>query len=190
MEKESKVDMKALKANVKKAKDAANKSIKTADDAKNFVEKNKEKIEFVSKKLKGKDKENFDKIVSALSDAKLNESEAAVKTICGLTAVVAWLLGFPTTAIVAASPIYSQVLSGVVGKLTNLKESTTIHDDQISDETKLELNVPGTDGAEIEIEGDWDAVRFAVDLLTDAVSHMKAKDPMQYSGVELRAKHK
>ena len=35
------VDAKALKANVKKAKDAAKKHIKTADDAKKFVEKNK-----------------------------------------------------------------------------------------------------------------------------------------------------
>ena len=190
MEKESKVDMKALKANVKKAKDAASKYIKSADDAKKFVQKNKAKIDALSKTLKGKSKENFDKIIAALSDAKLNESEAAVKTICGLAAVVAWLLGFPGVAIAAAAPIYAPVLDYVVGKLANLKESETVHDNEISKDMDLELSVPGTDGAEIEIEGDWDAVRFAVDLLTDAVSHMKAKDPMQYRGVELRVKHK
>ena len=65
-----------------------------------------------------------------------------------------------------------------------MNESETIHDDQVSEDTKLKLEVPGTDGAGIEIKGDWDAVRFAVDLMTDALNHMKKKDP-SYSHVSL-----
>ena len=149
----------------------------------------------MSKTLKGKDKENFDKVVAVLSDAKLNESDTAVKTICGLAAVVAWLLGFPTTALVAASPIYAPVLSTVVGKLANLKESEDgacneddVHDKQVHDETELILDIPGMPPVDVEFEGEWHGVRFAIDLFTDALSHMKAKDPEKYDGVSFHVK--
>lgn len=73
---------------------------------------------------------------------------------------------------------------GVIGN-RRMYEDETIHDDQVTEDTKLMLEVPGTDGASIEVNGDWDTVRFAVDLLTDALNHMKAKDPMHYKAVSL-----
>ena len=192
------------KVGVKDAKEAAKKHIKSVDDAKKFVTKNKAKIDEVSKHLKGKDKENFDKIVSMLSSNKLNESDLGVKTICGLVSVITWLLGFPTVALVAAAPVYGPILASAVGKLTDLRESVeesqaceeeelacesaTVHDEDISDDMWLELSIPGTDGVSINMRGDWQEVRFAVDMVTDALSHMKAKDPQKYEGVELHVR--
>ena len=69
--------------------------------------------------------------------------------------------------------------------LENIDENDTVHDDQVTEDTKLKLEVPGTDGAHIEVKGGWDAVRFCVDMLTDALNHMKAKDPLNYKGVSL-----
>ncbi len=51
-----------LKAKAELAKEES-KKIKKPEDAKKFIEKNKDKIAEVSKKLKGKAKEDFDKVV-------------------------------------------------------------------------------------------------------------------------------
>lgn len=73
-------------------------------------------------------------------------------------------------------------------KMLESVDESTIPDSEIKDDMELMLDVPGTDGAKIELEGDWQAIRFAVDLLTDAVHHMKAKDPTHYADVSLYVK--
>ena len=73
-------------------------------------------------------------------------------------------------------------------QLDQIDESFVVHDGQISDNMQFELKVPGTSGAHITLKGEFNAMRFAVDMLTDAFNHLKAKDPVEYRAVTLELK--
>ena len=66
----------------------------------------------------------------------------------------------------------------------------TVHDDQVEDDTELILDIPGMDPVDIEFEGEWHGVRFAIDLFTDALAHMKSVDPNKYANVSMHVKRK
>lgn len=112
-----------LRDKISAAKEEA-KKVKSPADAKKALDGNREKIEQVSKKLKGKDKENFDKIVSAVEDyangKKLDEGEGLVKVISGLLAIVLWLCGFSAfsgAVMLALSPIIGPILTNAIKKI-------------------------------------------------------------------------
>ena len=67
----------------------------------------------------------------------------------------------------------------------NADEDGTIHDDQVSDEMGVKLDIPGSNGVSIRLKGEWSAVRFAADMLTDALAHMKKADPEKYHDVSM-----
>lgn len=71
------------------------------------------------------------------------------------------------------------------GNYKKVDESETIHDDQVSDEMGIKLDIPRSNGVSIHLKGDWDAVRFAADMITDALSHMRKMDPAKYRGVRM-----
>ena len=74
-------------------------------------------------------------------------------------------------------------------RLKQMNESDDVHDKDVHDETKLILDIPNMPPVDVEFEGEWHGVRFAIDLFTDALAHMKAKDPTKYSDVKMHVKH-
>ena len=112
-----------LRDKISAAKEEA-KKVKSPADVKKVLDGNREKIEQVSKKLKGKDKENFDKIVSTVEDyangKKLDEGEGLVKVISGLLAIVLWLCGFSAfsgAVMLVLSPIIGPILANAIKKI-------------------------------------------------------------------------
>lgn len=121
-----------LKAKAELAKEES-KKIKKPEDAKKFLDKNKAKIAEVSKKLTGKAKENFDKVVKFVEDnsssGKVDEaSKSKSHTILlgllfGCVGVISFLLNLNTIGWIALSPIVGPLLMGTVKKLSGLDES-------------------------------------------------------------------
>jgi len=118
-----------LKEKAKLAKEEA-KKMKKPEDAKAFIDKNKDKIDEMSKKLSGKAKENFDEIVQFVKDNSEKVEEASkdsskntilLKLLFGCVGVISFMLSLNTFAWVAMSPIVGPILLGTVKKISGLK---------------------------------------------------------------------
>ena len=119
-----------MKEQAKLAKEEA-KKIKGIKDAKTFLDKNKDKIAEVSKKLKGKEKENFDEIVQFVRDNSEKVEESSKKStsntillglLFGCVGVISFLLHLNTIGWIALSPIIGPLLMGTIKKISKLDE--------------------------------------------------------------------
>lgn len=122
-----------LKAKAELAKEES-KKIKQPEDAKKFLDKNKAKIAEVSKKLSGKAKENFDKVVKFIEDnsssQKVDEASKSSTVLLGLlfgcVGVIAFLLNLNTVGWIALSPVVGPLLMATAKKISGLNERVEI----------------------------------------------------------------
>ena len=136
--KSDKFSKEELKDKIDDAKSEASK-MKSPKDVKKFIDSNKSKISQISKKLKGEQKDAFDKIVKYVEDfgnskAELNEAkDLNLKIICGLVSIIMWLIGLgPAWVVGAASPILGPILISAMKKIPGLKESKNVDESDIS----------------------------------------------------------
>jgi hypothetical protein len=106
-----------------KIKDAVAKASKmTASDVKEFMDRNRGKIDKLAQKLEGAAKKDFERLVRGISDCcavkAVAESEDMLsKTLCGAVAFILWMLdqsGILVT--IALSPIIGPALNAIVKK--------------------------------------------------------------------------
>ena len=74
-------------------------------------------------------------------------------------------------------------------QLKKMDEYDEVHDGQVHDKTELILDISGMSPIDVKFEGEWRGVRFAIDLFTDAIAHMKSVDPAKYGDVNFHVKH-
>ena len=130
MKEDKKMPSKAeLKAKVADAKKEAAK-LKKPEDIKKFMDANKAKIEGISKKLDGKAREGFNKIVDVVNayGNKLDEaSEMGIQVVSGLVAFIMWMLNMPSAWVVAAaSPIIGSIVTKFLGKVLDEADASNV----------------------------------------------------------------
>lgn len=123
MENISKEDKaKAENARVKIKDAVAKASRMTASDVREFMDKNRGKIDKLAQKLEGAAKKDFERLVKGIDDCctekAVDKSEDTLsKTLCGAVAFILWMLdqsGILVT--IALSPIISPALNAIVKK--------------------------------------------------------------------------